>query len=305
MSIFATKQLDMSTYSMAQVETLTGISAHKLRIWERRYSFLKPGRTDTNIRYYTDKEFVLLLNIGILMRNGYKISKIDVMSDTERHEIITDILSNISQENEDEINILILSMIEMNEYEFNKVFRRRTMRNGLQATITDLIYPFLNHIGILWGTDKVIPAQEHFISNLIRQKIIAAIDSLPLPAPDAQSICMFLLDDEDHEIGLLLAAYMARDFGWKVYYMGQNMPVENISEVLEISKPKLLFSMFVTPSSGKVEKLIGSIKKQTNIPLLVSGNMENFTNLKWDDQLIYIKSPSELIDSLRNYNKTN
>lgn len=305
MSIFAINKLDMSTYSMAQVETLTGISAHSLRIWERRYSFLRPRRTVTNIRYYSDKELVLLLNIGVLIRNGYKISKIDVMSDKERHEIITDILSNVSQEIEDEINALTLSMIEMNEYEFNKVFRRRTMRNGLQATITDLIYPFLNHIGILWGTNKVIPAQEHFISNLIRQKIIAAIDSLPLPAPDAQRICMFLLDDEDHEIGLLLAAYMARDFGWKVYYMGQKMPVDNISKMLEISKPKLLFSMFVTPSSGKVEKLIGSIKKNTNIPLLVSGNMENFTNLKWDDQLIYIKSPSELIDSLRNYNKTN
>jgi len=233
------------------------------------------------------------------------VSKIDAMSDSERNEIITDILSNVSQENEDEISVLTISMLEMDEYKFNKVFQRRSMRSGLQATITELIYPFLNHIGILWETNKLIPAQEHFISNLIRQKIIAAMDSLPLPAADAQSISMFLLDDQDHEIGLLLAAYIARDLGWKVYYMGQNMPVDNISKLIEISKPTLLFSMFVTSSSSMVEKLIGSIKKQTNTPLLVSGNMENFTNIKWDDQLIYIKSPSELVDSLRNYNKTN
>ena len=300
MSIIEVNILDMATYSMAQVETLTGINAHTLRIWERRYNFLNPGRTETNIRFYSDKGLVKLLNVGVLVSNGHKISKIDVMSDAEIHELVTDILSSISQENKDEINVLTLSMIEMNENNFNKVFQRRAMRKGLQATITDLIYPFLNHIGILWGTNKVIPAQEHFISNLIRQKIISAIDSLPSPSSDAPSICMFLLDGEDHEIGLLLAAYMARDLGWKVYYLGQNMPAANISEMLEISKPIVLLSMFITSFSGKIEKLIESIKGQTDIPLLVSGNEDNFSNLKMDNKLIYIKSPSELIDYLRN-----
>ena len=295
----------MATYSMAQVETLTGISAHTIRIWERRYSFLNPGRTETNIRYYSDKELVKLLNIAVLVRNGYKISKIDVMSDAEIHELITDILSSVSQENEDEINVLTLSMLQMNESEFNKVFQRRTMRKGLQATITELIYPFLNHIGMLWGTNKVIPAQEHFITNLIRQKIIAAIDSLPSPATNAPGICMFLLDDEDHEIGLLLASYMARDLGWKVYYMGQNMPVDNIREMLEISKPNVLFSMFITPSPGKVNKLIESIKGQTDVPMLVSGTLENFSSVTMDEQLIHIKSPSDLIDCLQNYSTHN
>ena len=98
---------------------------------------------------------------------------------------------------------------------------------------------------------------------------------------------------------------MARDLGWKVYYMGQNMPVDNISEMLEISKSKVLFSMFVTPSPGKIEKLIGSIKDQTDIPLLVSGNMSNFSNLKLDDKLVYIATPSDLIDYLRTNEKNN
>ena len=289
----------MTTYSMAQVTTLTGITAHTLRIWERRYSFLNPGRTETNIRYYNDKQLVKLLNIGVLVRNGYKISKIDAMSDSEIHELVTDILSNVSQGNEDEINILTLSMLEMNENEFNKVFQRRAMRKGLQATITDLIYPFLNHIGILWGTNKIIPAQEHFISNLIRQKIISAIDSLPSPANDAPSIAMFLLDGEDHEIGLLLAAYMARDLGWKVYYMGQNMPVENLSKLIKISKPKVLLSMFIIPDSNRTKKLIALIKDQTDMPLLISGNKDNFSELKMDSKLIHIKSPSDLINYLR------
>jgi len=208
-------------------------------------------------------------------------------------------LSNVSQENEDEINVLTVSMLEMNEGEFNKVFQRRAMRKGLQATIVDLIYPFLNHIGILWGTNKIIPAQEHFISNLIRQKIISAIDALPVPTNDAPCICMFLLEGEDHEIGLLLATYMARDLGWKVYYLGQNLPVDNISELVEISKPIALLSMFIIPSSNRTKKLITSIKNQTDIPLLVSGNKDNFSELEFDDRLIYIKSPSDLIDYLK------
>jgi DNA-binding transcriptional MerR regulator len=291
----------MAVYSMAQVENLTGISAHTLRIWERRYSFLTPERTATNIRYYSDKELKKLLNIGILTRNGHRISKIDVMPDTQIYELVTDILSNVSEENEDEINALTLCMLEMNEVEFNKIFLRRAMRKGLQETITELIYPFLHHIGLLWGTNKLIPPQEHFIANLIRQKIISAIDTLPLPSNDAPAICMFLLDGEDHEIGLLLAAYLARDLGWRVYYLGQNVPVVNIGEVVEISKPVMMLAMFVVPAAKRTAKFIKLIRNQTDIPLLVSGNRENFSAMQMDDKLVYVKSPSELIDYLQNY----
>lgn len=284
---------------MAQVENITGISAHTLRIWERRYAFLKPERTATNIRFYSDDELKKLLNIGILIRNGHRISKVDAMPDSQINDLVTAILSNVNEENEDEINALILCMLEMNEEEFNKIFQRRIMRNGLQKTIAGLIYPFLNHIGVLWGTDKVIPAQEHFISSLIRQKIIAAIESLPSPSADAPSICMFLLDGEDHEIGLLLAAYMAKDLGWKVYYLGQNVPVVSIGEVVKIAKPKLLLSMFIVPSSDRAIKLINSIRGQTEVPLLISGNRENFVDVELNNMVIHIKSPEELLGYLR------
>lgn len=290
----------MAIYSMAQVENLTGISAHTLRIWERRYSFLEPERTKTNIRFYSDEELKKLLNIGILIRNGHRISKVDAMSDMQINELVTDILSNVSQENEDDLNALTISMLEMNEDEFNKIFQRRIMRKGLQNTITGLIYPFLNHIGVLWGTDKIIPAQEHFIVNLIRQKIISAIETLPPPAIDAPGICMFLLDGEDHEIGLLLAAYMAKDLGWKVHYLGQNVPVVSIGTVVEIAKPKLLLSMFVVPASEKTARFISNIRNQTDVPLLISGNNENFSDVELNENVIHIKSPEELIDYLQN-----
>ena len=288
----------MATYSMAQVETLTGISAHTLRIWERRYTFLNPERTETNIRYYGEEELKKLLNIGILIRNGHRISKVDQMSEQDIHDQVTNILSNTSQENEDEINALTVAMLEMDEEEFNKIFQRRLMRKGLQATITDLIYPFLGHIGVLWGTNKAIPAQEHFITNLIRQKIIAARDSLPVPSPDAPKIVMYLLDGEDHEIGLLLAAYIASDLGWRVYYLGQNVPVANIGDVVEIAKPQVMLSMFVVPSPDRTAKFIELIKDQTDVPLLISGNRENFSDVELNGQIIYIKSPAELVTYL-------
>jgi MerR family transcriptional regulator, light-induced transcriptional regulator len=289
----------MSTYSMAQMETLTGISAHTLRIWERRYSFLNPSRTESNIRYYSDEELVKLLNITVLLRNGYKISKIDAMPNGEMIELITNILSNVSEDIEDKISALTLSMLEMDEDKFNKVFQRKAMRKGLQATIIELIYPFLHQIGVLWGTSKIIPAQEHFISNLIRQKIIAAIDALPSPASDAPGICLFLLDGEDHEIGLLLAAYIARDLGWRVFYLGQNVPLENISDAAAISKSAALLSMFVIHSTERTEKLVEGVLESTKIPFLVSGSSANFENLTHHKNLIHIKSPDELASYLK------
>jgi DNA-binding transcriptional MerR regulator len=289
----------MSTYSMAQIESLTGISAHTLRIWERRYSFLSPGRTKTNIRFYSDQELVKLLNISLLTRNGFKISKIDKMDETDLHECVTNVLSNVTQDIEDEISGLTLCMLEMNEEEFQKIFQRRTNRKGLQVTITELIYPFLKEIEILWSTNKLIPAQEHFISNLIRQKIITAIDSLPLPAIKAPTICMFLLEGEDHEMGLLLASYIARDLGWRVIYLGQNVPVDNIKEVVRLSQPLLMFSMFVVNADQKAAKLIAKIKAQTDVTFLVSGSQYNFTKVEMDEQVRFMSSPQELISHLQ------
>lgn len=290
----------MSTYSMAQVETLTGISSHSLRIWERRYTFIKPARTATNIRYYTDEELVKLLNIAVLVRNGYKISKINAMPNEELHKNLTSILSEGNVDNEDEINILTKSMIEMNEADFNELFQKTVTRKGLQATVIELIYPFLTHVGMLWNTNKLIPVQEHFISNLIRQKIVVAIDALPVPKPNAPSICMFLLDGEDHEIGLLLASYIASNIGFKVYYLGQNLPVSNIGEMVEISKPSVMFSMFISPSPNKIYKKINSLQEQTDTPLLISGSAVNFEKLEMSEKLIHIKSPTDLVDYLTN-----
>ena len=164
----------MNTFSMSQVEVLTGIKSHTLRMWERRYSFLKPQRTQTNIRYYSDAELRRLINISILINNGYKISKIDKLSEHELHTIVIELNSHSSSKFDDDINRLSLCMIEMNEDSFSAIFQRHVNRHGLLSTVMNLIYPFLGHAGILWIANKTIPAQEHFMSNLIRQKQFSA-----------------------------------------------------------------------------------------------------------------------------------
>jgi len=286
---------------MTQIEALTGISAHKLRMWERRYDFLIPLRTETNIRYYTGEHLKKLLNIGILTRNGFRISKIGKMSDDEIHVHVLEILSKITNGIKDEINALILSMMDFNEIEFNTIFQRNVIRKGFMATITDLIYPFLNHIGILWGANKLIPAQEHFISNLIRQKIISAIEELPLPSKDAPGIVLFLLEGEDHEIGLLIASFIAKKLGWKVYYLGQKVPSKNITNVLELTKPHLMMTFLINPRREVVKDLMEVLDSQKNVKALISGNMDLLKTIKTTRNIHLLENPNEYIQFLQKH----
>ena len=160
--------------------------------------------------------------------------------------------------------------------------------------MTHLLYPFLQQIGILWTTSKSIPAQEHFISNLIRQKLITAIDQLPRPSAIAPKILLFLLEGESHEIGLLLASFIAQERGWKVYYLGQNVPTDNVKMVTDAVQPDLMLSMFIVPAAEKMELKIASITNQIDIPFLISGNPVNVDQIDSTEKLIKIASPAHL-----------
>ena len=291
----------MDTYSMSQVEVLTGISAHKLRIWERRYGFMNAMRTKTNIRFYTDQQLKKLLNVGILSRNGIRISKIAQMSDAEIHQNVSNILSNNNSEHQDEINALIIQMMEFNEQEFQIIFQRCIIRKGFLVTILEVIYPFLNQIGIIWGINKLIAIQEHFISNLIRQKIITAIDNLPLPQEDAPSIALFLLDNEDHELGLLLSYYIAKSSGWQVYYLGNRVPLQEVGIIREKIKPDLMLTLLILPKNAvETEKTLRTFQSNRNIPILISGGSFTEELSNKCDHCIHMKNPHDLINYLDN-----
>jgi len=173
-------------------------------------------------------------------------------------------------------------------------------------TITDVIYPFLGQVGVLWGTNKVLPAQEHFISNLIRQKIISAMESLPPASENAGKIIFFLMEQETHEIGLLLGAYLAKDLGWKVYYLGQNVPSEDIAMTVELLEPDLLMTMFVAARNYKNDEILCRIIENRKIPLVYSGNLAYLPCKKASDYHVPVQNPNEFIAFLQEFreNKT-
>lgn len=288
----------MGSYSMAQVVSITGIKSHTLRKWESRYSFLTPMRTETNIRFYTEEQLKALLNISILTRNGFRISQIDKMSQEEIYEAVSETMMLGSKE--DEINALIVAMISFDEQEFDKIFKTEIIKSGLLSTVTQLIYPFLRQVGVLWGSNKVMPAQEHFISNLIKRKIFHAIELLAPSSENAPKAVLFLSEGEYHEIALLLAYYITKSSGWNVCYLGQSVPYENIEKVINAVNPDLLLTIYTSNNSERAESSIEKILSFSELPLVVSGgpalSQEQIEAL--GQNIEYLNAPQDLITFL-------
>ncbi|MFN3555694.1 MAG: MerR family transcriptional regulator [Bacteroidales bacterium] len=235
----------MIHYSINDLEKITGIKAHTIRIWEKRYSVVSPERTDTNIRVYNDKDLKKLLNISTLNKHGFKISEIVQMGKEKLCEKILEI-SNTSSDHESSINNLIISMIEMDEDKFEKVLSSAIIKIGFEKTITHIIYSFLEKVGILWQVGTINPAQEHFITNLIRQKLIIAIDGQEnSPKPEAKTFLLFLPENELHELGLLFYSYIIKKSGHRVIYLGQSVPLKDILEVIKIRNADYIITYFV------------------------------------------------------------
>jgi MerR family transcriptional regulator, light-induced transcriptional regulator len=240
----------MAHYSIRDLENLTGIKAHTLRIWEKRYNLLEPKRTLTNIRFYDDNDLKRILNIALLNRNGYKISFIAGLAEEE----ISDRISDLSKNHPDIENLidnLVMSMIELDERKFSRVIVRSVRQRGFENTILQLVYPFFDKVGVLWQTGVVSPAQEHFISNLARQKIISAIDRLSdADIHGTKRFIMFLPEGELHEIRLLFFYYLARKNGHSVVYLGQTVPFADIVTVSEKKPVDIVVTSFSSPFSG-------------------------------------------------------
>ncbi len=218
----------MAVYSIKELENLSGIKAHTIRIWEKRYNLIEPYRTTTNIRYYTDQELKKILNVAMLNRHGIKISNIARLTDKElKEEILRVCSSNSSLENI--IDSLIITMIDMDEIKFNSIVNKAISKYGFTEAFLTVVYPFLEKIGVLWMAGDINPAQEHFVVNLIRQKLITAVDGFSHQYnPSARKFLLFLPEGEWHEIGLLFALYLIKEAGHEVLYLGQSVPYSDV-----------------------------------------------------------------------------
>lgn len=236
----------MAVYSIKELENLSGIKAHTIRIWEKRYKLIKPHRTNTNIRYYTDEDLKKILNVAVLNRQGIRISNIARLNDLElKEEIIRISRSNYSHDTI--IDSLVIAMIDLDEYKFEAIVEKSINSIGFKSTVTDVLYPFLNKVGILWQSGDIYPAQEHFISNLLRQKILSTIDSLPNTFnPKAKKFLLLLPEGEWHEIALLFAHYLLREANHEVIYLGQSVPY---SDVLAIGSTKKFDYLLVSSTT--------------------------------------------------------
>lgn len=244
----------MSQYSIRDLEQLSGIKAHTLRIWEQRYDIIAPQRTDTNIRYYDDRDLKLVLNISLLKDHGYKISEIARMEAEAMHaEVVA--ISDRQLNYPDQIQALTIAMIDLDEDRFEKIISTNILQFGFENTMINIIYPFLSRIGTLWVTGSVGPAQEHFISNLIRQKIIVAIDGQVVKTtPESKTFLMFLPEGELHEMGLLFANYVVRARNNKVIYLGQSLPFKEIEFTYSVHKPDHIFTAITSvPANNDVQ----------------------------------------------------
>lgn len=262
----------MNSFTIKDIENLTGVKAHTIRIWELRYNFLKPSRTDTNIRYYSNEELKTILNISLLNKAGFKISHINKMNPAE---ILNNIvrLSNPKEQYEKIINLQIGYMIDFEVEAFEKLLDAQLIMSGIDDIIEHIIFPFLERVGILWTTNHINPAQEHLVTNIIRQKLLVGIENTHVALQNEEKALLFLPEGEHHEIGLLYVYYLLKKSGVRVMYLGADVPLSDIEQVVKFKTPTFLYTHLTSLASNfNMERFLQKINKHaSNIPCYLSG----------------------------------
>lgn len=263
----------MNAFTIKDIENLTGVKAHTIRIWEQRYNFLKPQRTGTNIRYYSNEELKIILNIALLNRFGFKISYIDKLGIAQIQAKLHE-LTHPQALHYRLINELITCMIDMDMDSFELILNKNINDYGIDRTIEELIFPFLEKVGLLWITNNINPAQEHLVTNLIRQKILVGIEQSENLFSENKSVLLFLPEGEHHELGLLYVYYLIKNKGIKVFYLGADVPYEDLAFLVDAKKPDYVYSHLTSVAHNfNLEKFI--LNLQQKIPqmnVVISGS---------------------------------
>ena len=293
-------------FTIRDLENFSGIKAHTIRIWEKRYDLLKPSRTESNIRFYDNKNLQKLLNVSLLYHNGLKISKIADLSDSKMSIKVRELMfkdGNIEKSS----NSLKLAMLTFDEVLFNQTYNNLISYTSFRKVFTEIFLPFLNEIGVLWQVNSITPAHEHFITNLIKQKIHINIEKLQLveTKDNADTYVLFLPMNEIHELGLLYLHFELLLNGYHSVYLGQSVPIENLNDLQKVYK-NIYFVTYLTvePSKESVEsylqKIDKSVLKNTNDLLWVLGakTLKIDKSALISNQIKVFKSPIEMLNNL-------
>lgn len=293
-----------SQFSIKDLENLSGIKSHTLRIWEKRYQLFKPNRTETNIRYYSLEEFQKLLNVSFLNNYGYKISRIAKLSESELNNLVKQVYSDKTN-SVFAINILKVAMLNFDAVLFNETHSELSKTKSFTAIFIEIYIPFLSEIGMLWQTNSIKPIHEHFISNLIYQKLVENICSIQIKdklIDSDKTFVLFLPENEAHEISLMFINYLLINKGYKTIYFGSSIPFIDLLEINKFYDNVEYVSHFTV--MPKVEELdnymltfYDKILKVNSSKLHISGRQSAYFKLNVPSIFQY-NSAQELIDAL-------
>ncbi|WP_369999852.1 MerR family transcriptional regulator [Winogradskyella sp.] len=294
-----------NTFSIKDLENLTGIKAHTIRIWEKRYNLLQPKRTETNIRYYDLSSFQKLLNVSYLNDNGYKISKIATLSESK----IPSLVREVAEANNTEshaINSLKLAMLNFDLGLFYKTYDSLKTEKTFEDIFYNIFIPLLEEIGLLWQTDTITPAHEHFVSGLIRQKILVNTELIQAKQDNnsKQTFVLFLPENEIHELGLMFVNYQLIEKGYQAIYLGQSIPASNLKDLQNYYDDIVFISYFtIKPNTEDFRKYLEEfddmLLKKHNSKLWILGRMlEGVDNHNLPKKIKSFKNIASLISSL-------
>lgn len=290
-------------FTIKDLENISGVKAHTIRIWEKRYNLLTPKRTDTNIRLYSNKNLEKLLNIVLLNNNNFKISKIAKMSEEELISQCKEMAINFLHKDE-AINSFKLAMFSFDTFLFNETYDKLLLKMTFREVFKDVFIPFLEHIGLLWHTDTLIPAYEHFVSNLITQKIqINTEKIISKTSKSAKTYVLYLPENEIHELGLLYLNYELNLKGNNTIYLGQSLPFDNLNHFLKSKNEYCIITyMTIMPYDSKVKeyfKEADALLKESEAQFIAIGRKTDLVNnLKFKSNIKLYKSVSDLLKEL-------
>ncbi|RZN83205.1 MAG: MerR family transcriptional regulator [Winogradskyella sp.] len=292
-------------FSIKDLENLTGIKAHTIRIWEKRYNLLSPKRTDTNIRYYDLASFQKLLNVSYLNNNGYKISKIATLKSDEIPNLVRDIASQTNLESH-AINSFKLSMLNFDQALFYNTYESLLKDKSFENVFYDVFIPLLTEIGLLWQTDTITPAHEHFLTTLIRQKVLINTEFIQADAKPTskKTFVLYLPDNEIHELGLMFLNYQIVAHNYHAIFLGQSVPLDSLSDILNYYDDLIFLSYFtIKPLKDEIENYIKDFDKvilqYSDAEFWILGQMLNSLDLdNLPNRIKPFKSIKEVVSQL-------
>jgi DNA-binding transcriptional MerR regulator len=258
----------MINYSINDIEKLSGVKAHTLRIWEKRYNILPIRRSETNIRYYLEDDLQLILNIAHLNKSGIKISKIACMTQEEIQQKVAG-LHEVDSAFESQLDGLMLSLLELNEFKFLKIINHNIKARGFEKTMEDVVHPLLDKLSVMWIAGSIKGVHENFINNIIRRKLSVEIDKLTYDdSLNAPRFLIYLPEYETHELSILYVFYLLKKYNANTLYLGTQVSLRDVKDAVEIFKPNFIFTLFndsyaetpLQPYINELEKTAGNAR---------------------------------------------